>query len=525
MYDMPLMEIGEFMRSNRPANWTDPNNPDYLQLPTDLVSNIYGMLSSRALLAQFFSKAVVSVGSFGDSDNANAQTTVDPIGETMSIILQYPMLNGSADARRIVSLIADFAMALGTTLLQKNDADVFVQTTPRNVILANSAKLYDRLEQMDPTAVVPIAKGILTNHQTADDAGTAADMVFTGSASIDEINFISKWRGDTGLGSGGIILPLDGYEGTQFPPNLRNSTWTSPRPRHDRYGVFHPELRRKVDMVYSTNVRDANNVTVNRFLADPSTFVRGDNRTGAMDYGIYVDGLQNLAAVYGYPAVDSFPHFLFTSMTSELFRNVTGMKPDAAKHQSYYEVELNTGRTMSSARRVMVSVLLEADQILLRTGAQLRDGTTLVPHFWTDVRTYVPAEAAASFKTSLNFSMLASTRRLLQQSTTDGNVPVNITKAPLMPGDTTVPTTTNIEVPSYLVSDIMALREGFRYRVCFRAKVGTLDADFLYACSNGLSVDSTPPLAGIVCDGTRTCRVPSDDVDFQVSTTQSARSW
>lgn len=122
----------------------------------------------------------------------------------------------------------------------------------------------------------------------------------------------------------------------------------------------------------------------------------------SQDPGFYANGpsgVLNLTAVVpsNVPLFVSKPHFL--DADPAYLGNVSGLKPDRAKHDSYVSAEPITGAVLDAAKRIQVNLRLTRFSDLPQLSS-LRD-LTMLPVYWVAQTGTITPDLAAKFKSSV----------------------------------------------------------------------------------------------------------------------------
>ena len=189
-------------------------------------------------------------------------------------------------------------------------------------------------------------------------------MINTGKFDLTQLATIKTWNNKTRYscwGTDGHCNQIQGTEGSMFPPPITSSS--NPI-------VFCPDLNRTIASVYKKNIVQ-DGITRYRFIIPKSSFGAPSKEPGNQCYCTKkqgspqrerfcsLDGVLDLGACnQGIPAVVSCPHFFMGDfLLSAPFES--GLDPQESKHESYFDLEPNTGAVLSAAKRLQLNVDLK----------------------------------------------------------------------------------------------------------------------------------------------------------------------
>jgi len=184
-----------------------------------------------------------------------------------------------------------------------------------------------------------------------------------------------------------------GSDGLQFPPFP---------PENSSLPLWFTEIWREmpVQNVNGTMVTKKG-ITLRRFVIPTSVLQNStQNPANAAYYQNGFYGLFNATncAARNVPIFPSKPHFL--DADPRLREGVVGLSPDRERHDTFFDVEPNTGVAMSVRKRVQINVHLKPIQVGFQTWfSHLKD--VYLPVSWVDGGGDIPDQQADFFKNSV----------------------------------------------------------------------------------------------------------------------------
>jgi len=189
-----------------------------------------------------------------------------------------------------------------------------------------------------------------------------------------------------------------GSDGLQFPPFP---------PENSSLPLWFTEIWREmpVQNINGTMVTKKG-ITLRRFVIPPSVLANStENKANYFQGGFY--GLFNASAcaARNVPIFPSKPHFL--DADPRLRDKVVGVNPNRELHDTFFDVEPNTGVAMSVRKRVQINVNLKPIQVGLQTWFKnVKD--VYLPISWVDGGGDIPDKQADFFKNSVYGAQTAS---------------------------------------------------------------------------------------------------------------------
>jgi lysosome membrane protein 2 len=196
---------------------------------------------------------------------------------------------------------------------------------------------------------IPVPQSVMalqTNNSVNDSQGWST--VYTGKGNLSKIAWYKEWNNLThinGWGAdGGDLL---GGEGVLFQPGLS---------RNDTVYAFISQLFRSG---YFTYVEDTSiyGITLYRYSIPKEEMYNSSlNKANAKFYSFGLSGVLNLTTVFpmNAPVFASKPHFLDADPL--FLANLTGLSPNRTLHDSYLDIEPNTGGALRAAKRIQINI-------------------------------------------------------------------------------------------------------------------------------------------------------------------------
>jgi len=219
------------------------------------------------------------------------------------------------------------------------------------------------------------------------------------------------WSGKDSYGNGGNMTScnqIKGTDGQQFPPgvNKKEKLWIfNTAPCRSIYLDFQQDSKvegintyRYVVPLDGANVNKTDNFCACLELSDcvecnsnvtENCFRRSEEDPDTLDISRCNvenchDGLQDISVCQGAPTFLSFPHFYLSPDQQDKFE---GLEPDLAQHETYLNVEPNTGMTVKLHSRIQINTpLMSQDDLFGHTLDVLKQvkAVTAFPILWLD---------------------------------------------------------------------------------------------------------------------------------------------
>lgn len=219
--------------------------------------------------------------------------------------------------------------------------------------------------------------------------------VYTGVRGMEQYQHIARWRGKPNLdfwqpdaAGGDTCNMINGTAGSQFPRPVSRGTLLR---------LYVSELCRSIYAEYEKDVRHGA-LTLYRFVLPPRLLANSpENQCYCTDPFTCRASMINVAPCRnGAPVVMSTPHFYQGS--AQDVAELQGLAPSAEEHQTYLDVEPNTGVTFRAAKRIQVNMPLRryADLPAFRGVPDV-----VVPVLWVNESAVVPLERTHALHRSL----------------------------------------------------------------------------------------------------------------------------
>ncbi|XP_066983002.1 lysosome membrane protein 2-like isoform X2 [Macrobrachium rosenbergii] len=180
--------------------------------------------------------------------------------------------------------------------------------------------------------------------------------VKTGAKGLDDYLRIVKWNGNKSLSywNDNYCDMINGTDGTQFPPQVS---------KDQALYIYTSELCRSLYLTYEKEI-DVHGVTTYRFippkdaLEDP--MVNPDNQCFCypnISYCLHASMLNMAPCAFDAPIVLSTPHFY--QGNQEDIDSIDGLAPHKDEHETYLDIEPNTGVAMRAMKKMQLNVPLK----------------------------------------------------------------------------------------------------------------------------------------------------------------------
>ncbi|KAG8231724.1 hypothetical protein J437_LFUL013188 [Ladona fulva] len=175
--------------------------------------------------------------------------------------------------------------------------------------------------------------------------------------SVDAAKTIGKivsWENSTKLKtwSGDRCNEIVGTDAAIFPPFLTKDS---------RIDIFSTDLCRSLYATYSGegNYKDIDSLifTAKEYMLGDVTVNPDNNCYCPEKNACLFKGSLDLTACQGAPVILTFPHFFMASESYQ--KNINGVSPDRKLHETFLELEPNTGYPLRGAKRVQFNILMK----------------------------------------------------------------------------------------------------------------------------------------------------------------------
>ncbi|XP_055926726.1 lysosome membrane protein 2-like isoform X2 [Argiope bruennichi] len=223
-----------------------------------------------------------------------------------------------------------------------------------------------------------------------NNSGDGMFEVFTGEDGIEKYSQIAKWNNMSRIPfwNNQYCNMMNGTDGSQFPP---------PVSKRDILYVYTPELCRSVSLEFLTDVRvqgipALRFVTPDRLFASPT--VNPDNMCYCTDKKFCdLSGILDVSPCRkGMKLAVTGPHFF---LAHEFIKErVTGLTPSRELHETYVDIEPNTGLVLRASRKLQMNFILDKfDEMEETKNVKL----TVIPLIWVTEEAEITDEVATLF--------------------------------------------------------------------------------------------------------------------------------
>lgn len=187
---------------------------------------------------------------------------------------------------------------------------------------------------------------------------------------------IVSWENSTKLKTwaGEKCNELVGTDAAIFPPFLTQES---------RIDIFSTDLCRSLYAVYD---REDNYKGVKSLRFTAEEYMLGDVNENPDNFcfcpeqnGCLYKGAIDLSACHGAPVILTFPHFYMAS--EEYLKTIVGVEPKREKHETFLELEPNTGIPLRGGKRVQFNMLMKTME---KVNLTYNVPTALFPIIWID---------------------------------------------------------------------------------------------------------------------------------------------
>lgn len=220
--------------------------------------------------------------------------------------------------------------------------------------------------------------GIFDNCASETEA-EAADIksftINTGRIDISKVRETIKYDDEAMITLWEEAEIVRGTDGTQFAPQVSQS---------ESLHVFVSDLLRSVDL-YFTGTTSIYEIELFRFELSSQTFDIDSN------YYQSIKGLANMTIDQGIPVFLSKPHFL--DADKDLIDSIKGINPIKESHDTYLDIEPNTGAVMNAAERFQINFMIDDTDMWYKNCWE-----GVMPILWLEFGGQITEELANSFK-------------------------------------------------------------------------------------------------------------------------------
>ena len=269
--------------------------------------------------------------------------------DDMITTLNAPMVSLASKMDKS-SLLDFFSQSVMSVLMMRFELNIFI-TKPAGELLF---KGYEEplLEELSYITGDPIhALGRFGFFFPKNDSNDGAYRIFTGASGLEKLQLIDEWREEPRLEfwSTDYCNMLNGTEGAQFPRPITEDTpvW-----------MYSSDLCRSLYLKYEKTI-DHGGLKLHRYVL-PFEVLEQSPATDCYCTDDFTcrDSMVNLSPCKkGAPVVASTPHFYMG--TNETINAVKGLNPNKEEHETYLDVEPNTGVTFRAHKRIQISMPLK----------------------------------------------------------------------------------------------------------------------------------------------------------------------
>lgn len=219
--------------------------------------------------------------------------------------------------------------------------------------------------------------------------------VYTGAEGLEYLQVIDEFKSEPTLSYWGTdsCNMINGTEGSQFPQPI------SPQ---RKLMMYSSDLCRSLYLTYEKTVYHGNLELYRYTLPREVLAQTRENDCYCTDEFTCRDSLVNLSPCKkGSPVVASTPHFYMG--TNETINEVSGLNPNKEEHQTYLDVEPNTGVTFRAHKRIQISMPLKRYSSVPSL-AKVRE--VILPILWLNESAVVPEDRANALHSKLTVPVI-----------------------------------------------------------------------------------------------------------------------
>ncbi|KAL3880575.1 hypothetical protein ACJMK2_032806 [Sinanodonta woodiana] len=232
--------------------------------------------------------------------------------------------------------------------------------------------------------------GLFSGQNHTDDGRYT---IFTGIVDEPRFGVIDRWNGLRNLSywTTDQCNMINGTDGTIFPPFIDKS---------DVLYIFSTDICRSIYVTYDRDVT-LKDIPMYRFVAPRSVFEIKNNSANkgfcTPPDNCLPDGLLNAEnCKSGAPVVFSQPNFL--DAEESVIKSVDGIKPIREDHQTYIDLDPNTGAALNVAKRLQVNILIQNVSFITSTEKLHK---MYFPILWLNESAAITDKLADDFKKSV----------------------------------------------------------------------------------------------------------------------------
>lgn len=219
--------------------------------------------------------------------------------------------------------------------------------------------------------------------------------VSTGIDGLEKLQLIDEWNGKPQLEfwKSDVCNMINGTEGSQFPRPISEDR---------KMNMYSSDLCRSLYLTFEKKVMHGN-LELYRYILPYEVLAQSpENDCFCSDNFTCKDSMVNLSPCKkGTPIVASTPHFYMG--TEDVVSAVEGLNPSKEEHQTFLDIEPNTGVTFQAHKRLQVSIPLKRYPSMPDLS---RVQEVVFPIVWLNESAFVPIERANALYAKLTVPVL-----------------------------------------------------------------------------------------------------------------------
>ena len=316
------------------------------------------------------------------------------LGEEEYVTTINPLLISLVAKASSLNKLETITHSLIQILKMRYSIDIFITKKVRELIFEGyREKMLDLLATVKKDPKYESGRFGFFYPRNHTDDGTFT--VGTGGNGLDKIQIIKEWKESPKLPywKTDYCNMINGTDASQFPQPITPETNIS---------LFSSDMCRSVDAVYE-RVAYRGNLKLLRFVIPLEAFEKSPkNDCFCSDEFTCQTALLNIGPCKdGAPVVVSTPHFYMG--TNELITGVDGLNPNKEEHETFIEVEPNSGIPFRATKRLQLNMPLRRYSALPQL-SKVKE--VIFPIVWANESATVPLEKADELYSKLTIPVL-----------------------------------------------------------------------------------------------------------------------
>ncbi|XP_064637277.1 lysosome membrane protein 2-like isoform X2 [Lineus longissimus] len=257
--------------------------------------------------------------------------------------------------------------------------------------------IHDILKTFHIDVAIPEEVGLFAGQNGTDDG---LYTVYTGTGGkLDNLNIINKWNGESSLPywNGTLCNMINGTDGTLYHPFVDKS---------ETLYLFSTDICRSIYVTYDS---DQTNYGIQLYRFVPPLEVFANHTENPVNKGYCRPdclgaGVLDITPCKGAPVIISQPHFY--QAAPYYINAIQGMHPNKEEHETFVDVEPNTGAVMNAAKRLQINIHLKNISDVTELA---KIPPTIFPVAWVNETAKIDEATADKFTHEVMLPILATT--------------------------------------------------------------------------------------------------------------------